>query len=106
MLDYNEKQGFDSVVTPVIANARTLFGTGQLPKFENDMFKVDLHFDEEGSEHDLYLISTSEITLTNLYQDSIIPSENLPIMLTSHTPCFRKEAGSAGRDTRGMIRHM
>ncbi len=104
MLDYNEKQGFESVVTPVIANARTLFGTGQLPKFENDMFKVDSHFDDEGSEHDLYLISTSEITLTNLYQDSIIPSENLPIMLTSHTPCFRKEAGSAGRDTRGMIR--
>lgn len=104
MLDYNERQGFESVVTPVIANARTLFGTGQLPKFENDMFKVDSHFDEEGSEHDLYLISTSEITLTNLYQDSIIPSENLPIMLTSHTPCFRKEAGSAGRDTRGMIR--
>ena len=53
MLDYNEKQGFESVVTPVIANARTLFGTGQLPKFENDMFKVDSHFDEEGSEHDL-----------------------------------------------------
>ena len=104
MLDYNEKQGFESVVTPVIANARTLFGTGQLPKFENDMFKVDSHFDDEGSDDDLYLISTSEITLTNLYQDSIIPVENLPIMLTSHTPCFRKEAGSAGRDTRGMIR--
>lgn len=96
MLDYNERQGFESVVTPVIANARTLFGTGQLPKFENDMFKVDSHFDEEGSEHDLYLISTSEITLTNLYQDSIIPSENLPIMLTSHTPCFSQRSRECG----------
>ncbi|MCX2717499.1 serine--tRNA ligase [Helicobacter sp. MIT 21-1697] len=104
MLDYNEKAGFESVITPVIVNARALFGTGQLPKFEEDMFKVDSHFDDEQSEHDLYLISTSEITLTNLYQDSIIPSEELPIMLTAQTPCFRKEAGSAGRDTRGMIR--
>lgn len=104
MLDYNEKAGFESVLTPVIVNARALFGTGQLPKFEDDMFKVDSQFDDEQSEHDLYLISTSEITLTNLYQDSIIPSEKLPIMLTAHTPCFRKEAGSAGRDTRGMIR--
>ena len=104
MLDYNEKAGFESVLTPVIVNARALFGTGQLPKFEDDMFKVDSQFDDEQSEHDLYLISTSEITLTNLYQDSIISSEKLPIMLTAHTPCFRKEAGSAGRDTRGMIR--
>ncbi|TLD89042.1 serine--tRNA ligase [Helicobacter sp. MIT 03-1614] len=104
MLDYNEKAGFESIVTPVIVNARALFGTGQLPKFEEDMFKVDSHFCDEQSEHDLYLISTSEITLTNLYQDSIIPSEELPIMLTAQTPCFRKEAGSAGRDTRGMIR--
>lgn len=104
MLDVNEKAGFESVITPVIVNARALFGTGQLPKFENDMFKVDSHFDEQESENDLYLISTSEITLTNLYQDSIIPYEQLPIMLTAHTPCFRKEAGSAGRDTRGIIR--
>ena len=104
MLDYNEKAGFESIITPVIVNARALFGTGQLPKFENDMFKVDSHFEDEESENDLYLISTSEITLTNLYQDSIIPYEQLPIMLTAHTPCFRKEAGSAGRDTRGMIR--
>lgn len=104
MLDYNEKAGFEAVVTPVIVNARALFGTGQLPKFAEDMFKLDSRFDEEDGEHDLYLISTSEITLTNLYQDSIIPAEQLPIMLTAQTPCFRKEAGSAGRDTRGMIR--
>ncbi|RDU61031.1 serine--tRNA ligase [Helicobacter marmotae] len=102
MLDYNQNAGFEYVVTPVIVNARALFGTGQLPKFEHDMFKVDSAFDDE--EHELYLISTSEITLTNLYQDMIIPGEELPIMLTTHTPCFRKEAGSAGRDTRGMIR--
>ncbi|TLD95467.1 serine--tRNA ligase [Helicobacter jaachi] len=104
MLDYNQKAGFEAVVTPLIVNARALFGTGQLPKFEEDMFKVDSQFEQEQSEHDLYLISTSEITLTNLYQDSIILEQDLPIMLTSHTPCFRKEAGSAGRDTRGMIR--
>lgn len=104
MLDYNERAGFEFVVTPVIANAQTLFGTGQLPKFENDMFKIDSNIDDEDSQNDLYLISTSEITLTNLYADSIIPAEHLPIMLTTNTPCFRKEAGSAGRDTRGMIR--
>lgn len=104
MLDYNQKAGFEAVVTPVIVNARALFGTGQLPKFAADMFRVDSQFDDEESEHDLYLISTSEITLTNLYQDCIIPCEQLPIMLTAQTPCFRKEAGSAGRDTRGMIR--
>ncbi len=104
MLDYNERAGFEFVVTPVIVNAQTLFGTGQLPKFENDMFKIDSNIDDEDSQNDLYLISTSEITLTNLYADSIIPAEHLPIMLTTNTPCFRKEAGSAGRDTRGMIR--
>lgn len=104
MLDYNERAGFEFVVTPVIVNAQTLFGTGQLPKFENDMFKIDSNIDDEDSQNDLYLISTSEITLTNLYADSIIPAEHLPIMLTTNTPCFRKEAGSAGRDTRGMVR--
>lgn len=104
MLDYNERAGFEFVVTPVIVNAQTLFGTGQLPKFEDDMFKIDSNIDDEYSQNDLYLISTSEITLTNLYADSIIPAEHLPIMLTTNTPCFRKEAGSAGRDTRGMIR--
>lgn len=111
MLDTNERAGFEIVNTPVIVNARALFGTGQLPKFEEDMFKIASHFDVaestdsiDGAEHELYLISTAEITLTNLYQDTIIASEALPILLTAHTPCFRKEAGSAGRDTRGMIR--
>ncbi|WP_394955321.1 serine--tRNA ligase [uncultured Helicobacter sp.] len=108
MLDYNERAGFEIVSTPLLVNAHCLFGTGQLPKFEEDMFKVKTQIEELDSHdskmHELYLISTSEITLTNLYNDSIIPKDRLPIMLTAHTPCFRKEAGSAGRDTRGMIR--
>lgn len=107
MLDYNEKRGFEIISTPVIANKTCLFGTGQLPKFEDDMFKIAGKTEEsDGSECDneLYLISTSEITLTNLYNDEIIPFASLPIKMTAHTPCFRKEAGSAGRDTRGIIR--
>lgn len=109
MLDYNQKAGFEMVVTPVIVNEKMLFGTGQLPKFEDDMFKIDgntdpLNVGEEVKKQDFYLISTSEITLTNLYHDEIIPAQDLPILLTAQTPCFRKEAGSAGRDTRGMIR--
>lgn len=111
MLDHNQKAGFEMIVTPVIVNKDMLFGTGQLPKFEDDMFKVSGDLEETSSipgekpkGHELYLISTSEITLTNLYNDMIIPAEELPIMMTAQTPCFRKEAGSAGRDTRGIIR--
>ncbi|PAF42469.1 serine--tRNA ligase [Helicobacter sp. 11S02596-1] len=111
MLDYNQKAGFEMVVTPVIVNKEMLLGTGQLPKFEEDMFKISGDFEEiepkngeKPKGHELYLISTSEITLTNLYNDTIIPASSLPIMLTAQTPCFRKEAGSAGKDTRGMIR--
>lgn len=107
MLDYNSSRGFEVVSTPVIVNQACLFGTGQLPKFEEDMFKLQGGVEEvDGSKNtnELYLISTSEITLTNLYADEIIPSECLPIKLTAHTPCFRKEAGSAGRDTRGILR--
>lgn len=140
MIDSNRAAGFELVSTPVIVNSAMLFGTGQLPKFEDDMFKLastqeditlaeglasenlDSHSAASRAEsktpeskslesrahkkkgHDLYLISTSEITLTNLYNDTIIPVQDLPICLTAQTPCFRKEAGSAGRDTRGMIR--
>lgn len=104
MLDHNQQAGFELVVTPAIVNAQMLFGTGQLPKFENDMFRITSPLDEEDWKNELYLISTSEITLTNLYNDTIIPADSLPILLTTQTPCFRKEAGSAGRDTRGMIR--
>lgn len=109
MLDCNQKAGFEMVSTPVIVNEKMLFGTGQLPKFEEDMFRIDgntdpLNVGEEVKKQNFYLISTSEITLTNLYHDEILSSEELPILLTAQTPCFRKEAGSAGRDTRGMIR--
>ena len=109
MLAFNQKAGFEMVETPAIVNEKMLFGTGQLPKFEQDMFQVNSELDplyegEEVKKQNLYLIPTSEITLTNLYHDEIIPANELPIMMTAHTPCFRKEAGSAGRDTRGMIR--
>ncbi len=96
MLDFNRQRGFEEWYVPFMANSNTLQGTGQLPKFEDDLFKI------EGE--DLYLIPTAEVSLTNLYNDEIVPSEELPLMLTSYTPCFRKEAGSAGRDTRGLIR--
>ena len=95
-LDVNRKKGFEEVYVPFINNEAMLQGTGQLPKFEDDLFKI------EGE--DLYLIPTSEVPLTNLYHDEILTEKELPILLTSYTPCFRKEAGSAGRDTRGMIR--
>lgn len=96
MLDFNRSRGFEEVVVPYIANRDTLMGTGQLPKFEDDLFKI------EGEE--LYLIPTAEVPVTNLFRDEILTSDELPIKLTSYTACFRKEAGSAGRDTRGMIR--
>ncbi|WP_345992116.1 serine--tRNA ligase [Sulfurimonas sp. HSL-1716] len=96
MLDFNEKRGFKEVSVPQIVNRSALEGTGQLPKFEEDLYKIE---DDE-----LYLIPTSEVPLTNLYQDEIIPSDELPIKMTAHTACFRKEAGSAGRDVRGIIR--
>lgn len=144
MLDFNAGCGFCEVTTPVIVNEESLFATGQLPKFKDDMFRLEGVLEEDSARdlaqdsrdsrdfaardsldsqdspllsqkdspqkgqkkkgHELYLISTAEITLTNLYRDTIIPKDELPIMLCAYTPCFRKEAGSAGRDTRGMIR--
>lgn len=110
MLDFNTQRGFSEVGTPAIANSQILFGTGQLPKFENDLFKISDFEEEETSDkdakkgHELYLIPTAEVTLTNLYNDEILKEEDLPLMMTAYTPCFRKEAGSAGRDTRGIIR--
>ena len=96
MLDFNRDRGFEEVYVPFMVNAESLFGTGQLPKFADDLFKI------EGE--DLYMIPTAEVPLTNLYRDEILQREDLPQRLTAYTPCFRKEAGSAGRDTRGMIR--
>ena len=96
MLDFNAERGFGEVSVPVITNRTSLMGTGQLPKFEEDLYKI------EGEE--LYLIPTGEVPVTNLFQDEIIPLNELPIKMTAFTQCFRKEAGSAGRDTRGIIR--
>jgi seryl-tRNA synthetase len=99
MLDtQTEQHGYEECYTPYLVNKETLTGTGQLPKFEEDLFSLT-HNDSK-----LYLIPTSEVTLTNTVRDEIVPLESLPIKLTAHTPCFRSEAGSYGRDTKGMIR--
>jgi seryl-tRNA synthetase len=104
MLDIHTREhGYTECYTPYIVNAETLVGTTQLPKFEADMFAVQKG-GAEGEGERLYLISTSEITLTNTVRDEILDAASLPIKLTSHTPCFRSEAGSYGKDTRGMIR--
>jgi seryl-tRNA synthetase len=115
MLDLQTTEhGYLECYTPYIVNSSTLFGTGQLPKFKDDMFWVtkggaddEPSLDEHGNavaSEDLYLISTAEIPLTASVRDSIVPLSALPMKLTAHTPCFRSEAGSGGRDTRGMIR--
>lgn len=96
MLDFNTKRGFQEVAVPYIVNRETLMGTGQLPKFEDDLFKID--------GEDLFLIPTAEVPVTNLFRDEILNVEELPLKMTAYSACFRKEAGSAGRDTRGMIR--
>ena len=108
MLDTQTQQhGYTECYTPYIVNADTLRGTGQLPKFEGDLFaaKKGGQESEEGADSQaLYLIPTSEVTLTNVVRDEILAESALPMKLTAHTPCFRSEAGSAGRDTRGLIR--
>jgi seryl-tRNA synthetase len=108
MLDLQtQEHGYTECYTPYIVNADTLKGTGQLPKFEGDLFAVKKGGQDGEPVPDtqaLYLIPTSEVTLTNLVRDTVLAESELPIRLTAHTPCFRSEAGSAGRDTRGMIR--
>ena len=99
---HTQEHGYTELYTPYIVNDNVLYGTGQLPKFAEDMFKVQKGGDEAGPSQ--YLISTSEISLTNTVRDSILKAEDLPIKMTAHSPCFRSEAGSYGRDTRGMIR--
>ncbi len=96
MLNFNAKRGFEEVSVPSLVNRTALEGTGQLPKFEDDLYKMD------GQE--LFLIPTAEVPLTNIYQDEILASNELAKKMTAYTSCFRKEAGAAGRDTRGMIR--
>ncbi|GAB3768327.1 serine--tRNA ligase [Ramlibacter monticola] len=108
MLDVQtQEHGYTECYTPYIANEATLRGTGQLPKFEGDLFAVSKGGQEglaDAEQQALYLIPTSEVTLTNFVRDELLPEAQLPVRLTAHTPCFRSEAGSAGRDTRGMIR--
>lgn len=96
MLDTHFEAGYKEWAPPILANADTLTGTGQLPKFEEDLYKTA----GEG----LYLIPTAEVQLTNIHRDEVLEASALPLHYTAHTPCFREEAGSAGRDTRGMIR--
>ena len=103
MLDVQTSHGYTECYTPYIVNGDSLRGTGQLPKFEADLFAVKKG-GQEGDEEALYLIPTSEVTLTNMVRNEIVAADALPIKLTAHTPCFRSEAGSYGRDTRGMIR--
>ena len=95
-LDHNREWGFEEVWVPLMVNEETMTGTGQLPKFKEDLFKIE--------DEDLYLIPTAEVPLTNLFRDEIIKDLNKPIKLTAYTPCFRKEAGSYGKDTKGIIR--
>ena len=109
MLDMQtEQHGYTECYTPYIVNREILEGTGQLPKFKDDMFWVFRGSEGEGGgaepQAEQYLISTSEIALTNSVREQILDAGELPVMLTAHSPCFRSEAGSAGRDTRGMIR--
>ena len=95
MLDTAQKNGYEEYYLPYMANKDSLIGTGNLPKFEEDLFKTS---------ESLYLIPTAEVPLTNIYRDVLINNDELPIKLTAHTPCFRSEAGSYGRDTKGLIR--
>ena len=105
MLDVQtQEHGYTECYTPYIVNADTLRGTGQLPKFEADLFAANKGGQDGEESQALYLIPTSEVTLTNIVRDEVLAESDLPIKLTAHTPCFRSEAGSGGRDVRGLIR--
>ena len=104
MLDtHTDQHGYTEVYVPYLVNADSMRGTGQLPKFEEDLFKVPRQTGDDGEQY-FYLIPTAEVPVTNMVRDSIVPLEQLPLKYVAHTPCFRSEAGSYGRDTRGMIR--
>jgi seryl-tRNA synthetase len=104
MLDtHADHHGYTEVYVPYLVNADSMRGTGQLPKFEEDLFRVPRQMGE-GGEQNFYLIPTAEVPVTNMVRDEIVPLEQLPLKYVAHTPCFRSEAGSAGRDTRGLIR--
>jgi seryl-tRNA synthetase len=104
MLDtHTEQHGYTETYVPYLVNAESMYGTGQLPKFEDDLFKVPLKAGLP-STHGFYLIPTAEVPVTNIVREEIVPLEHLPLKFVAHTPCFRSEAGSYGRDIRGMIR--
>jgi len=104
MLDtHTDQHGYTETYVPYMVNADSMRGTGQLPKFEEDLFKVPRHMGDDGVQN-FYLIPTAEVPVTNMVRDTITPLEQLPLKYVAHTPCFRSEAGSYGRDTRGMIR--
>src|SRR6185503_7240606 len=93
---HTKEHGYQEIGPPCMANSKSLFGTSQLPKFEEDLFKV--------RDTDYYLIPTAEVPVTNIYRDEILDGERLPIKFTAYTPCFRSEAGSYGKDVRGIFR--
>ena len=104
MMDTHAEHGYEEVYVPYIVNQDSLRGTGQLPKFEEDLYKLGKHEEHDTNDRELYLIPTAEVPITNLMRDEIIDESDLPIRFAGHTPCFRSEAGSYGRDTRGLIR--
>lgn len=104
MLDTHAESGYEEVYVPYLVNQHSLRGTGQLPKFEQDLYKLGKHEEHDTNDRDMYLIPTAEVPITNLFRDEIVEESQLPIRLAGHTPCFRSEAGSYGRDTKGLIR--
>ncbi len=104
MLDTHAEHGYEEVYVPYIVNQDSLRGTGQLPKFEEDLYKLAKHEEHDTNDRDLYLIPTAEVPITNLVRGEILEQDELPLKMVGHTPCFRSEAGSYGRDTRGLIR--
>jgi seryl-tRNA synthetase len=96
MIDVHIARGYEEVLTPFLANTESFVGTGNLPKFEEDLFKIQ--------DSNLYLVPTAEVPVTNIYREEILSEKNLPIQLVAYTPCFRREAGTYGQETRGLIR--
>lgn len=105
MLDtHSQIHGYEEVYVPYLVNQESLFGTGQLPKFAKDLYKIEKDAEHDTSDRDLYLIPTAEVPITNLVRGEIVDAANLPLKFVGHTPCFRSEAGSYGRDVKGLIR--
>ena len=104
MLDTHAEHGYEEVYVPYLVNQDSLRGTGQLPKLEADLYKISKNEEHDTNDRDLYLIPTAEVPITNLVRGEILSESDLPIKMAGHTPCFRSEAGSYGRDTRGLIR--